>query len=127
MVKGWQSDKNAQFFAGQIDELTDLLDRAGIPFGFVVFPELNDLKHPDEFGGPRKTVLGLLKQRNSQYCDPYDAFEADAIANKRAVESLFLDRDSIHYSPAGHQVLCAAIERCIDETDLAGLATTHSP
>lgn len=122
VVKGWRSDDNTQFFAGQLDELTALLDRADIPFGFVVFPELNDLKHPDEFGGPRNTVLGLLKQRNLHYCDPYAAFAVDAVANQMAVESLFLDRDSIHYSPAGHRVLCAAVEHCIQDTDLAGLA-----
>jgi len=115
MVKGWQSDDNAQFFAGQLDALTALLDQAGIPFGFIVFPELNDLKRPDEFGAPRKILRELLDQRGLQYCDPYEAF-----AGQDEIESLFLDRDSIHYSPKGHQVLCHAVEPCIDAMGLGG-------
>jgi hypothetical protein len=63
-------------------------------------------------------VRGLLDQRGLQYCDPYDDF-----ARQGDLPSLFLARDSIHYSPKGHQVLCGAVERCIDAMDLGGIAT----
>ncbi|MGB5735751.1 MAG: GDSL-type esterase/lipase family protein [Thiohalocapsa sp.] len=122
VVKGWQSDETAQFFAEQLDQLAARLEKANIPFGFIVFPELNDLQSPVDFGAPRQLVRKLLDQRGLRYCDPYDEF-----ARQGAVESLFLDRDSIHYSPKGHQILCAVVERCIDEMDLAGLANRGSP
>jgi len=121
VVNGWRSDENKQFFADQLDALTTLLAKAHIPFGFILFPELNDLQHPTEFGEPRQIVRGLLDQRGLQYCDPYDDF-----ARQSDIPSLFLTRDSIHYSPKGHQVLCVAVERCIDGMDLAGIATAKS-
>jgi len=115
VVNGWRSDANRQSFSDQLDALTTVLDQAHIPFGFILFPELNDLQHPDEFGEPRHIVRGLLDQRGLQYCDPYDDF-----ARHSNLPSLFLARDSIHYSRKGHQVLCGAIEHCIDAMDLGG-------
>jgi hypothetical protein len=117
VVNGWRSDENRQFFADQLDALIKVLDQARIPFGFILFPELNDLQHPKEFGEPRQIVRGLLDQRGLRYCDPYDDF-----ARQSDLPSLFLARDSIHYSPKGHQVLCGAVERCIDAMDLGGIA-----
>jgi lysophospholipase L1-like esterase len=120
VVNGWRSDENRQFFANQLDALIKALDEAGIPFGFILFPELNDLQHPGEFDEPRQIVRGLLDQRGLQYCDPYDDF-----ARQGDLSSLFLARDSIHYSPKGHQVLCRAVEPCIDAMDLAGSPITE--
>jgi hypothetical protein len=105
-----------------LDALITVLDQARIPFGFILFPELNDLQHPNEFGEPRQILRGLLDQRGLQYCDPYDDF-----ARQSDIPSLFLARDSIHYSPKGHQVLCGAVARCIDAMDLGGIAADDSP
>jgi len=65
-------------------------------------------------------VRGLLDRCGLQYCDPDDDF-----ARQGDLLSLFLTRDSIHYSPKGHQVLCHAVVPCIDAMGLAGSPITE--
>jgi lysophospholipase L1-like esterase len=118
VVSGWQADENRQRFETDLDALVGLLQDANIPFGFIIFPELNALLAPAEFDLPRQLVRKLLDQRGLPYCDPYDDF-----AKQSDLTSLFLQRDSVHFTPKGHQVLCLAIERCIEQQGLAGISS----
>jgi len=122
VVHGWQSEENRERFTSQLDALSKRLEDADIPFGFILFPELNELRNPTEFGGPRKLIRELLDRRGLQYCDPYDDF-----ARQGDLESLFLVRDDIHYSVKGHRLLCEAIDRCIANAGLAGISGIASP
>ncbi len=109
VVKGWQSDENRQRFETGLDDFAALLRDADLPVGFILFPELNELRNPDEFGAPRLLMRDLLERRGLQYCDPYDDF-----ARQSDLDALFLVRDDVHYSPQGHQLLCHALDRCLD-------------
>ncbi len=117
VVAGWQKDDNRQRFASELDALAALLQEADTSFGFIIFPELNALRVPAEFDQPRQLVRGLLDERGLSYCDPYEDF-----AKQPDLASLFLQRDSVHFTPRGHEVLCRAVERCIEEQGLAGIS-----
>ncbi|KAA6184647.1 SGNH/GDSL hydrolase family protein [Thiohalocapsa marina] len=113
---GWQQAENRARFERELDALIEAMQTAELPHAFVLFPELNALREPAEFDAPRQLLRSLLNQRGQHYCDPYDDF-----ARQPDLQALFLDRDSVHYTPLGHEVLCAAIERCIDAQALPGV------
>ncbi|MFD2110764.1 SGNH/GDSL hydrolase family protein [Thiorhodococcus fuscus] len=122
VVAGWQSDENRQRFETGLDAFSALLKGRYTPFGFILFPELNALRNPAEFGAPRRLVRELLDQRGLHYCDPYDDF-----ARQSDLGALFLARDDIHYSPKGHQILCRSVERCLDRLELTGRLDGSAP
>jgi hypothetical protein len=122
VVDAWKLDENRERFAERLDQFTDAVSQRGLPLGFVLFPELNDLRDPQVFDGPRQQVRAMLEARDLDYCDPYDDF-----ASQSDLESLFLVRDSVHYTPRGHQLLCEAIERCLEAGPLDDLAVAGSP
>ena len=110
VVAAWQQPETRAAFAADLDRFAALMQQDHLPFGFVVFPELNDVLRPDAFSGPRQTVLALLKERNFKVCDPYDDF-----ARQPDAQSLFLAHDSVHYDPAGHRLMCESVRRCLDD------------
>ncbi|WP_200331865.1 SGNH/GDSL hydrolase family protein [Thiocystis violacea] len=110
VVAGWRSEENRQRFETQLDDFAALLKGANIPFDVILFPELNELRTPSEFGEPRMLVRDLLDGRGLRYCDPYDDF-----ARQSDLDALFLARDDIHYSAKGHQILCQSLSRCLDD------------
>jgi hypothetical protein len=118
VVAAWAEEENRERFANQLRELHRLLDDAGIPYGFILFPELNDLKDPDEFGSARFIVKGVMERQRLNYCDPYETFAA-----AEDLETLFLQRDSVHYSPRGQERLCRALERCLGQGLVSMTAT----
>ncbi|WP_200240915.1 SGNH/GDSL hydrolase family protein [Lamprobacter modestohalophilus] len=122
VVEAWQQDENRERFATRLDQFTDLIEQRGLPLGILLFPELNALSDPATFDGPRQQVRALLAARDLDYCDPYDDF-----ARQPDLDALFLVRDSVHYTPRGHQLLCEAIERCLEAGTLADLAEASSP
>jgi len=114
VVKAWTQPENSGRFSRGLSQFKDLMDTADIPYAFILFPELNDIKEPDKYAAPRQTVLKELDNRNLPYCDPYNEF-----AKAEAPDSLFLQRDSIHLNPAGHTLLCSAILRCMEQGNIA--------
>lgn len=110
VVKAWTQPENAERFSSELTQFQNLMDSKGIPYAFILFPELNDIKEPAKYAAPRKSVLKELENRNLQYCDPYDEF-----AKAQDPDSLFLQRDSVHFNPAGHALLCNAILGCIEK------------
>ncbi len=122
VVEAWQLDENRERFAARLDQFTAEVAQRGLPLGFVLFPELNNLRDPETFDGPRQQVRAMLEARDLDYCDPFDDF-----ARQPDLGALFLVRDSVHYTPRGHQVLCEAIERCLEAGTLADLAEATSP
>ena len=121
VVDAWQQDENRERFAARLDQFTNELMQRGLPLGFVLFPERNELRDPAAFSGPRQQVRAMLEARDLDYCDPYDDF-----ARQPDLDALFLVRDSVHYAPEGHQLLCAAIERCVETGALADLAAARA-
>ncbi len=87
-----------------------LLAQRRLPVVFLVFPELNDVEHPDQFGLARKTILGLLAELRLPACDPFPIF-----ARAPNPSALFLANDSVHFSPAGHQILANTLAACLRE------------
>jgi hypothetical protein len=121
VVEAWQLDENRERFAARLDQFTAEVAQRGLPLGFVLFPELNNLRDPETFDGPRQQVRAMLEERGLHYCDPYDDF-----AHQPDLDSLFLVRDSVHYTAAGHQVLCKAIEHCLDSGELPAIAAARA-
>ncbi|WPL18869.1 hypothetical protein Thiowin_03960 [Thiorhodovibrio winogradskyi] len=121
VVDAWEQEANRARFQARLEDLTTLAAKRALPLGVVLFPELNDLRAPEVFGGPRKQVRAILDARRLPYCDPYDDFAASP-----DVAALFLTRDSVHYTPAGHQALCDAIKRCLDSGPLQGFPPNRS-
>jgi lysophospholipase L1-like esterase len=124
IVSSWADAENVRYFTGQLQRFRDTLLKQGVTYAFVLFPELNDLLHPDEFGQPRNTVRSILDANHLKYCDPYDKFSA---APDPA--SLFLPHDDVHYTAAGHALLCSAIIDCVAEKQLpsASAASGRTP
>jgi lysophospholipase L1-like esterase len=120
VVDAWQADENRERFATRLDQFTDALDQKGLPLGVVLFPELNALRDPEAFDGPRQLVRSLLDERGLDYCDPYQDF-----ADQADLDGLFLVRDSVHFTARGHQLLCEAIERCLERGDLPALSSAR--
>ena len=110
VVAAWAEPDIKAKFGAELDRFAALAAADRVPLGFVLFPELNDVLHPESFSGPRQTVLELLRERNLKVCDPYDDF-----ARQPEPQSLFLAHDSVHYRPAGHRLVCAAVRRCLDD------------
>lgn len=117
VASAWQEQDNQQRFIADLERFVALSEAVGLPLAFVLFPERNDLERPDLFGEPRHLVRGLLEQRQLAYCDPYDLF-----ARQTDFDALFLVRDSVHYTAAGHALICEAIAQCI--ADRGGLFTS---
>lgn len=109
VVRSWTEAGNVRYFTTQLQRFLDVMSRRGIAYGFVIFPELNDLLNPGEFAQPRHTVRAILDDKNLEYCDPYDDFRA---AGDPA--SLFLQHDGVHYNASGQTLLCSAIINCIE-------------
>jgi lysophospholipase L1-like esterase len=110
VVAAWAEPETRAKFGADLDQLAALVAADRLPLGFVLFPELNDLLHPDDFSGPRRTLLRLLRERDLKVCDPYDDF-----ARQPDPRQLFLAHDGVHYNPAGHGLMCAALQRCLDD------------
>jgi hypothetical protein len=121
-VDAWALEPNRQRFEERLDAFTATVAKQSRALGFVIFPELNALRDPESFDGPRQQVRALLEQRGLPYCDPYDDF-----ARQGDLDALFLARDSVHYTPLGHRLLCEAIARCIESGPLTGLLEASPP
>ncbi|MDF1526218.1 MAG: hypothetical protein RRA15_02195 [bacterium] len=76
----------------------------------MIFPERNDLRDPEEFSLPRRSLLRILGDLEIAYCDPYDAFAA-----REDMEELFLARDSVHFTLEGHEVVRDALLACSEK------------
>ena len=63
-------------------------------------------------------VLELMQGRGFAVCDPYADFAAQPDPSR-----LFLAHDSVHYSPAGHRLMCDAVRRCLGDWGFLGSAT----
>jgi lysophospholipase L1-like esterase len=113
VVAGWADPANRAAFEADLEQFAARMASAELPFGFVLFPELNDVLDPDQFSGPRETVLDLLAAQGLPVCDLYPQF-----AEHPNPASLFLDQDDIHYTPEGHRLVCEALEACLDEWGL---------
>jgi hypothetical protein len=121
VAEAWQQDENRQRFASRLDQFIAQLDASGLPLGILLFPELNTLRDPKSFDGPRQLVRQMLEERGLDYCDAYEHF-----ARQPDLDALFLVRDSVHYTARGHQVLCEAIKGCLDSGALHDLATARA-
>lgn len=121
VVEAWQQTENRARFARRLDQFVREVRARDLPLGFVLFPELNGLRDPHAFDAPRQQVRAMLDARGLEYCDPYDLF-----ARQPDLDSLFLVRDSVHYTPAGHQLLCRAIEGCLQTGALSELAAVRA-
>lgn len=108
VVAGWQDPGSLARFTAELDAFAAVMEDAGVPYGFVVLPELNTLTRPGEFSSPRRILTGLLRERGLPFCDGHDGFPSGPEAH-----ALFLPHDGVHYTPAGHRALCAAVLECV--------------
>jgi lysophospholipase L1-like esterase len=106
-VDYWKQTENREYLHQQLSTFKSQMVKMGIPFVFLVFPELNDLREPDEFGFPRKALITMLKELKIPYCDPYGLF-----ASHDDPESLYLSYDSVHFTPEGHALIRDALMEC---------------
>ncbi|MCJ7499999.1 SGNH/GDSL hydrolase family protein [bacterium] len=106
-VRYWSEDSNRARLRGLLLEFKEEMSRQGVPFSFLIFPERNDLLRPGEYSLPRKSVTGMLDELEIGYCDAYDAFAATP-----DMDSLYLARDSVHFTPAGHRVIKDLLLAC---------------
>lgn len=122
VVDAWKQDANRARFAARLDAFTALARERSLPLAIVLFPELNDLRDPETFDGPRQQVRAMLDARDLPYCDPYADF-----ADATELDALFLARDSVHYTAAGHRLLCQAIARCLTSGALRRFSRAINP
>jgi hypothetical protein len=120
LVGAWEQPGTQATFAADLDRFAARARAAGLPLGFVLFPELNDVLDPGRFSAPRRTMLDLLAARDLAVCDPYADF-----AGHPEPASLFLAHDSVHYNRAGHRLVCDVVQRCL--RDWGFLDTPASP
>jgi lysophospholipase L1-like esterase len=107
--KAWHqaSERNRMF--DEIRAFKKIMTTQGIPYRFILFPELNTLTYADEFSYPRAELRRFLDAEQIRYCDPYDAFAA----YPGDVKDLFLAEDSVHFTPAGHKLVARQVEACL--------------
>jgi lysophospholipase L1-like esterase len=74
------------------------------PLVVLLLPEAHDVSDPERFGLPRREARALLEASGLPYLDPFDDFRADP-----EPLSLFLENDSIHFSPPGHERIAARL------------------
>jgi lysophospholipase L1-like esterase len=107
-VEQWsQPDVQARMQQELVQMQARLAERR-LPVIYLLFPELNDVRHPGTFGLARKTILGMLTELRIPVCDPYPAF-----AGAPDPGALFLVNDSVHYTPAGHRILADTLAACL--------------
>jgi lysophospholipase L1-like esterase len=106
-VTYWSEDKNGERLHGELRMFQKEMSRLGVPFVFLIFPEMNDLLHPGKYSLPRKSIRNMLDKLDLAYCDAYDAF-----ASMPDIDSLYLNNDSVHFTPAGHSVIKDALLAC---------------
>ncbi len=114
VVAAWEAPETRSGFAAELERFVSIFQASGLPFGFVLFPELNDVLDPDLFSGARFTMLELMAARDLAVCDPYADF-----AEHPDPTELFLPNDSVHYSPDGHALVCGAVRRCLHDWGFA--------
>jgi lysophospholipase L1-like esterase len=112
VVDYWSEDQNRERLRGEILDFKAEMTRQGVPFAFLLFPERNDLLHPDEYSPPRESVRKLFDELDLGYCDAYDAFTAQT-----DVDSLYLINDSVHFTPVGHSIIRDVLLQC-SEADI---------
>ncbi|MDF1526220.1 MAG: SGNH/GDSL hydrolase family protein [bacterium] len=106
-VRYWKDDANRESLMRQLGQFKEEMSNQRIPFTFLIFPERNDLQHPDAYSLPREAITDMLRQLDINYCDAYGAFAAE-----KDVDSLFLAGDSVHYTPEGHSVIKDVLLSC---------------
>jgi lysophospholipase L1-like esterase len=106
-VTYWSEDLNRKRLRGELQKFEEIMSSQGVQFAFLIFPERNDLLHPDEFSLPRESIKKLLDELNMGYCDAYDAF-----ASMADIDLLFLVNDSVHFTPAGHSMIKDVLLEC---------------
>lgn len=108
VVEAWDDPEIVERFGEDLGRLEVLAAEAQQPLGLVLFPELNDLRDPDAFSAPRRTLLNLISERNLRVCDPYGAFAAEPNPQR-----LFLPHDGVHYNADGHRLMCDVLRGCL--------------
>jgi len=106
-VTYWSKEQNRNRLRDELRLFKEEMSRQGISFVFLLFPEKNDLLHPEEYSLPRESIIGLLDDLQINYCDAYDTF-----ASMPDIGSLYLVNDSVHFTPAGHAVIRDALLAC---------------
>jgi len=107
VVDFWKRDVERARLEEEVKRWQALLAARSVPFGIVLFPELNALRGPQEFGYPRQAARALFERLRVAYCDPYARF-----AGQADLPALFLANDGVHYSPAGHALIGEAVREC---------------
>jgi len=106
-VKYWSEGQNRNRLRDELRLFQEEMSRQGISFVFLLFPEKNDLLHPEEYSLPRESIIGLLDDLQINYCDAYDTF-----ASMPDIGSLYLVNDSVHFTPAGHLLIKDVVVAC---------------
>ena len=106
-VRYWSDDRNRERLRGELRMFQVEMSRQGIPFVFLLFPEKNDLQHPEEYSLPRESMRNMLDDLDLGYCDANDVFAA-----MTDIDSLYLVNDSVHFTPAGHRVITDVLLAC---------------
>lgn len=110
-VEEWARPAVQASMRERLARMQGILAERRLPVLYLVFPELNDVEHPGQFGLARTTILGLLAEMHIPACDPYPAF-----AKAPNPAALFLASDSVHFTPAGHRIVADTLAACLRET-----------
>jgi hypothetical protein len=107
-VEQWSQPNVQKGMREKLARMQTLLAEKHLPVIYLVFPELNDVRQPEQFGFARTTILQMLAEQHIPVCDPYPAFRQAADPG-----SLFLPNDSVHYTPTGHRIIAATLSACL--------------
>ena len=119
-VEQWSQPDVQARMKEELAQMQARLAERHLPVLYLLFPELNDVRHPEKFGLARQTLLGMLTELRIPVCDPYPAF-----AKAPDPATLFLVNDSVHFTPAGHRILADTLAACLREAGWAAGAKTR--
>jgi len=110
VVRYWQQERPRQRLAQELAAFKELMTARGTPYGFLLFPELNDLMYPGRFSLPRESAIGMFRELEIPYCEIHPFF-----GRSQDLRSLFLPGDSVHFTEAGHRLVAEAVADCISQ------------
>ena len=95
-----------------LDTVSRMLASRGVGLTAVLFPyeyQLRGLNGPDIWE-PQRLIAARLERAGIPYLDLAAGFARDIARHGRRSDEYFLFNDPMHLSPAGHQVVAAAVE-----------------
>ncbi len=109
--KHWHDEREKTRLFSSMQKFDRIMKDRDTDYLVVIFPELNTLLYADEFHYPRHALRDFLDRQSMEYCDLYSIFAS----YPGELQELFLAGDSVHFTPAGHELASLQIQQCLQK------------